>query len=86
MTKEKFKIELKKRLSKRLKSQSFDEMTVGGSKMRFEMELAINEYPFEIPEGESEKDYESLLTEEQYMSGDFDKIIDEVFSEALKSS
>ena len=85
MTKEKFKIDLKERLSKRLESQSFDEMTVGGSKMRFEMELAINEYPFEIPEGASEEDYESLLTEQQYMSGDFDKIIDEVFSEARNS-
>ena len=85
MTKEKFKIDLKDRLSKRLESQSFDEMTVGGSKMRFEMEMAINEYPFEIPDGESEEDYEALLTEQQYMSGDFDKIIDEVFCEARNS-
>ena len=85
MTKEKFKIGLKERLAKRLETQSFDEMTVHGSKIRFEIAMAINGYPFKLPEGAIKKDYESLLTDQQYMSGEFDAIIDKVFSEALTS-
>ncbi len=86
MTKDLFRNKLKARLRKRLKTQSFDEMTVRGSKMRFDMALAINGYPFEIPRGADEKDYESLLTDDQYQSGEYDDVIDEVFKEALTST
>lgn len=86
MTKEKFREILKQRLAKRLQTQSFDELTVHGSQMRFEMALAINGYPFELPKGANKKDYESILTDEQYQSGEFDDVIDEVFLEALENS
>lgn len=86
MTKEQFRNKLKARLKKRLQTKSFEQITVGGSKMRFDMELAINGYPFELPKGADEKDYKALLTEEQYMSGEYDDVIDEVFREALKSA
>lgn len=82
MTKDQFKNKLKARLRKRLKTQTFDQMTVGGSKMRFDMALAIDGYPFELPEGAEEKDYQPLLSQEQYMSGEYDDVINEVFSEA----
>jgi hypothetical protein len=62
-------------------------MTVGcSSKMRFEMALAIDGYPFEIPQGADEKDYKSLLSSEQYQSGEFDDVIGEAFSEAMASA
>ncbi len=86
MDKQEFKRALEERLAKRLETQTFDEMTVGGSKLRFDMAMAINGYPFELPEGAVEKDYTSLLTEEEYMSGKFDDIIDEVFSVALSDT
>lgn len=86
MTKDQFKNKLKSRLKKRLKTQSFDEMTVGGSKMRFDMALAIDGYPFEVPEGENEKDYQALLTQDQYLSGEYDDVINEVFSEAMANA
>jgi len=82
LKKDAFKTLLKERLARRLQKQSFDELTVGGSKLRFEMALAIDEYPFEIPEGEDEADYKALLTNEQYMSGYYDEVIDEVFHQA----
>ena len=84
MTRDQFRKKLKLRLKNRLKTQTFDEMTVGGSKLRFDMALAINGYPFRIPRHADEKDYTALLTDEQYQSGDYDDIIDEVFFEALK--
>jgi hypothetical protein len=86
MTKDQFRNKLKVRLRKRLKTKTFDEMTVGGSKMRFDMALAIDGYPFEIPDGENEKDYEPLLSSEQYQSNEFDQIINEVFSEAMANA
>ena len=83
MKREEFKKALEKRLVKRLKKMSFDAITVGGSKMRFDMELAINGYPFDLPEGAVEGDYEPLLTDDQYMSGEFDDVVEEVFNKAF---
>jgi hypothetical protein len=83
MDKKEFKKTLEERLEKRLEIQSFDEMTVQGSKIRFDMAMAIMEYPFEIPDGANEQDYEALLTEQEYMAGKFDDVIDAVFDAAL---
>lgn len=66
MEKEQFKKALEERLQKRLKKETFDEITVGGSKMRFDMAMAITGYPFELPKGASEEDYSPLLTDQQY--------------------
>ncbi|ATC60115.1 hypothetical protein [Vibrio anguillarum] len=81
-----FKEALEERLDKRLQSQSFDELSVGGSRIRFDMALAIDGYPFELPDGAIEEDYEPLLTTENYMSGMFDDVIDEVFYKAQSST
>ncbi|MBF4252591.1 hypothetical protein EA007_16810 [Vibrio anguillarum] len=81
-----FKEALEERLEKRLQSQSFDELSVGGSRIRFDMALAIDVYPFELPDGAIEEDYEPLLTTEHYMSGMFDDVIDEVFNKAQSSN
>ena len=83
---EEFKKTLKERLAKRLETESFDEMTMGGSKLRFDMAMAIDGYPFELPDGANEKDYEALLTNSQYMSGKYDAIIEEVYSKAYDES
>ncbi|EJG0331583.1 hypothetical protein DBT89_RS23605, partial [Vibrio parahaemolyticus] len=84
--KEQFREQLQARLEKRYETMTFDEISCHGSKMRFDMELAIDGYPFEIPEGRDPKDYEPLLSRQEYLSGTFDDIIDEVFAEARKAS
>lgn len=81
-----FKEALEERLEKRLQSQSFDELTCGGSRIRFDMELAISDYPFELPEGALEEDYEPLLSIDSHMSEMFDDVIDEVFYSALDAN
>lgn len=86
MTKDQFKNKLTSRLKKRLKSQSFEDLTAGGSRMRFDMELAIDGYPFELPKRANDKDYKPLLTQEQYLSGEYDDVIEDVFSLAEKYS
>ena len=85
MTEKQFKNKLNARLRQRLKIEPFEQIAFLGSKLYFQVRMAILDvYPFEIPEGSNEKDYEGLLTIEQYDSGKFDKIIDEVFYEAMK--
>lgn len=84
MDKHKFKSALEARLAKRLENQTFDEMTVGGSKLRFDMAMAIDGYPFELPDGANQADYKSLMTSEEYMSGRYDDVIDAVFEVALR--
>jgi hypothetical protein len=86
VTKDQFRNKLKVRLKKRLKMQTLDQITAGGSKMRFDMSLAIDGYPFEIPRGADKKDYKSLLSSEQYQSGEFDDVIEEVFFEAMQNA
>ena len=83
MDKKEFKIALEQRLAKRLKTQTFDEITVGGSKLRFEMAMAIEGHPFNLPDDAVKEDYSRLLTSEQYMSGEYESVLDEVFAEAL---
>ena len=80
-----FRAALETRLVKRLTETTFDELTVGGSKMRFDMALAIDAYPFELPDGANADDYCALLTHEQYMSGYYDGVIEEVFWQAQNS-
>ncbi|KZN68260.1 hypothetical protein N473_07490 [Pseudoalteromonas luteoviolacea CPMOR-1] len=77
-----FQNALEERLSKRLQSTDFETLTVGGSKLRFDMAMAIDGYPFELPEGADPSDYEPLLTNEQYMSDRYDPVIDAVFYRA----
>lgn len=86
MDKHNFKLALEARLAKRLESQSFDEMTVGGSKLRFDMAMAIDGYPFALPDSANQADYERLLTTEEYMSGRYDDVIDAVFKAAARES
>lgn len=86
MEKSEFKKALETRLDSRLKVKAFDDLTVGGSKLRFEVAMAIDGYPFEIPSTADESDYLPLITTEQLFSGDYDSIIDEVFTKALEKS
>ncbi len=71
-----FRTNLIDRLESRLLEESFEEMTVGGSMLRFEMAMAIT----------GNSIYEPLLTTEEYHSGVYKVVIDEVFNRGLQTS
>lgn len=71
-----FRTNLIDRLESRLLEESFEEMTVGGSMLRFEMAMAIT----------GDSIYEPLLTTEQYHSGIYEIVIEEVFNRGLQMS
>ncbi|MBF4374428.1 hypothetical protein [Vibrio anguillarum] len=82
LIKSNFKVALEERLEKRLKTQTFSDLTIGGSRVRFEMEMAISDYPFELPDEALAEDYEALLPMDTYLSGIFDDVITAVFDSA----
>lgn len=59
---------LKARLERYLRETTFDDLTVSGSKFRFEMALAITS-------GQGNA-YEPLLTVDQYLSGVYEVVIE----------
>ncbi|WP_417800742.1 hypothetical protein [Tenacibaculum sp.] len=72
--------EAKRRVDEWLKHSSFDEMSVMGSKMRFDMSLGLfGGYPFEEPEWMLDKSFNSFITEEEFNSSEYEKIIDNLF-------
>ena len=79
VTKDQFKEKLNARVASRLKTHSTDLLTAHG-KLWFCNALAIDGYSLKIPEGENKKDYEPILSHEQYTSAEYDDVIDEVFS------
>lgn len=81
-----FKKTLEMRLANRLTITTFDELTKGGSKLRFEVAMAIDGYPFELPIDVFKGDYSPLISSEQLMSGEYDESIEEVFAQALSKS
>jgi len=77
---EKIRTEAKRRIAEWLQNSSFDEMTVGGSRMRFDMALGLlGGYQFEKPEWMKGKKFNSFVTEQEFNSDEYDQIIDELF-------
>lgn len=77
---EKIKTEAERRLNEWLQNSSFDEMTVGGSLMRFDMALGLmGGYPFNKPEWMKGKKFNSFVTEEEFNSKEYENIIKELY-------
>jgi hypothetical protein len=73
----KIKTEAVRRLELWLLNSSFDEMSVGGSLMRFNMSLGLLGYPFE-----KEKwmiDFNKFITEDEFDSEQYDEITYNLF-------
>ena len=71
------KTEAVRRLELWLLNSSFDEMSVGGSLMRFNMSLGLLGYPFE-----KEKwmiDFNKFITEDEFDSEQYDEITYNLF-------
>lgn len=66
-----------------IKEASFDEMTVYGSFLRFSMGLGLLGYPFEKEKWMEEYDFGAFITQEEYDSDEYDKIIGNLFRENL---
>ena len=76
---EEIKTEATKRINEWLKHSTFDEMTVNGSRMRFEMALGLNGYPFKKESWMNKKDFNKFLKGNEFYSTEYDNIIGELF-------
>lgn len=82
MTRERYEeivIETNRRLNLWLDNSTFEEMTVQYSKMRFEMALGLNGYPFEKESWMDKKDFDKFITDEEFENYLYDHIINEFF-------
>lgn len=77
--KEKIKQEAKRRLNEWLKNSTFDEMSVCGSFIRFNMSIGLGGYPFEKPEWMKDKKFNKFVSDEEFDSVDYDEIMSELF-------
>jgi hypothetical protein len=84
MTKQRFnkiKEEAERRLNLWLENSTFDEMSVNGSFVRFNMSLALLGYPFHKEPWM--KGFNKFVTEDEYYSKEYDTIVSALFMKAL---
>lgn len=75
--------EAKKRMELWLNNSSFDEMTVMGSRLRFDMALGLyGGYPFELKPWMKEEDFQGFINEDEFDSPEYESIISQLFEEA----
>jgi hypothetical protein len=83
MTKERkleIKQEAQRRLNQWLENSSIDEMTIGGSRLRFDMSLGLfGGYPFEKESWMV--GFDGFVKEDEFNSDDYDEIVTELFHE-----
>jgi len=75
------KAEAQRRLNLWLENSTFEEMTISGSLIRFNMSLGLLGYPFEKKGWMI--DYNKFITEDEYYSKEYDEIISELFQACL---
>lgn len=76
-------IEAKRRMDLWLSHSTFDEMTVMGSKIRFDMALGLyGGYPFEKPEWMKDKAFDDFVTESEFDTSEYQEVIDQLFEQA----
>ena len=80
--KEEIKAEAERRIGLWLSSTSFEEMTVYGSFIRFNMAIGLlGGYPFEKEQWMDKDDFEGFVTEDEFDSVDYDLILSELFEQ-----
>jgi hypothetical protein len=84
--KEEIKQESKRRLNEWLKNSTFNKMSVYGSFIRFNMSIGLNGYPFEKPEWMKDKKFDKFITDEEFHSVDYNKIMYGLFELAQSKS
>jgi hypothetical protein len=78
--KQKINEEAKRRLNLWLTHSSFDDMTVGGSKIRFDMALGLNGYPFEKEQWMKGNGFTRFITDKEFDSDEYDNIINALYA------
>ena len=73
------KEEAERRVKLWVENTSFAEMTVSGSRLRFNMGIGAMGYPFQKEEWMGEDDFKSFVTEEEFDSPQYDEITDGLF-------
>jgi hypothetical protein len=71
------KAEAERRLKLWLEHSTFDEMSVYGSMIRFNMSLGLLGYPFEKEPWM--ENFNKFITEEEFNSQEYDEIVSELF-------
>ncbi|MEC3965576.1 hypothetical protein [Flagellimonas halotolerans] len=78
--------EAKRRMNLWLSHSTFDEMTVMGSQLRFDMALGLyGGYPFEKPEWMKDKAFNNFITESEFNTSEYQEIINQLFEKAGKN-
>jgi hypothetical protein len=80
---EEIKTEATKRLNEWLKHSTFEEMSVSGSMLRFEMALGLDGYPFKKENWMGKNDFNKFLKGEEFYSTEYDNIVGELFEKEL---
>jgi hypothetical protein len=73
------KKEAKKRIESWFDNSDFESMTVCGSRMRFEMSLGLNGYPFKKESWMKKGQFNKVVTDEEFYSNEMDNLISELF-------
>lgn len=76
--------EAKRRLNLWVSNSSFDDMTCGGSYLRFEMALAMKGYPFKPEEWMDKNDCNSFISDEENKDPEYNQMLRELFEESAK--
>jgi hypothetical protein len=84
--KKQIKTEAERRLNLWLSNASFNEMTVYGSFIRFNIALGLlGGYPFEKEKWMNKDDFNGFVTEHEFDSVDYDLIIQELFYKSMNN-
>jgi len=70
------------RVDKWLLNSNFQEMTVSGSMMRFDMALGLTGYPFEKEEWMDKNDFNKFISDEEFNSLDYDIMMSDLLEYA----
>jgi len=84
--KKQIRTEAEKRLNLWLSNTSFNEMTVYGSFIRFNIALGLlGGYPFEKESWMHKDDFNGFVTEDEFYSVDYDLILQELFYKSMRN-
>lgn len=80
-------VEAKRRMNLWLSHSTFDEMSVKGSKLRFDMALGLHGgYPFDKPKWMKNQAFTDFVTESEFDSSEYQKIINQLFNQAQEKN
>jgi hypothetical protein len=71
--------EIQRRIGEWLKYSTFEEFTVQGSFMRFEMAIGLNGYPFVKEEWMKNKNFNKFITDDEFYCTEYNQILNNIF-------